>query len=239
MKHNVLSKVSNAADHLRALFVCLVFCILLCGNTLAQDEVLYDQYTLQASAEGEVANDLMIVRLQVEHEDREIAKLASKINADMAWALAELAAFDRIEAATGNYNTHPLYEQNRVVGWRSSQTLNLQGEDFDQLKDALQTLQGKLKVQQMLFQAQDETRKELEDTLISEALDNFKRRSVIVQENMGAASYRVMQININTGGRGRARLEQATLARSVESAPAVEAGQSRITVNISGQIQLQ
>lgn len=204
---------------------------------------IYDQYTLQASAEGEVENDLMIVRLVVEHEDRDASKLADKVNADMQWALQQLRAQSAIDRKTENYTTYPKYEQQRVVGWHSSQTLTLSGDDFDAIKNAVQILQSKLQVRGMAFQPKDETRKKVEDELINQALDNLKHRAAIVQANMGAAGYRIMQININTGGgrQGRMQQDMMTMARSasVENAPAIEGGDSKISVSVSGQIQLQ
>lgn len=206
---------------------------------------IYDQYTLQASAEGEVDNDLMLVRLQVEHEDRDASRLAEKVNADMQWALEQLAGSPSISVKTENYTTYPKYEQNRIAGWHSAQTLSLSGQDFDAIKAAVQILQGRLQVQGMAFQPTGETRKKAEDGLINQALDNLKHRAAIVQKNMGASGYRIMQININTGGRqaGRARMnnEMMSMARSasIEAAPAVESGESKISVSVSGQIQLQ
>ncbi len=207
-------------------------------------DTIYDQYTLQASAEGEVINDLMVVHLRVEHEDRDAKALAERVNQDMAWALEQLKPYELIDSKTQNYSTYPKYEQNRIVGWRSSQTVEVQGSDFEQIKEALQKLQSKLQIQHMQFLPRDETRKQIEDNLIREALDNFKHRAAIVQENMGAQSFRVMQININTGGRNPARMrmqqtQAAGMSRSLESAPAVEGGESKISVSISGQIQLQ
>lgn len=208
-------------------------------------QAIYDQYTLQASAEGEVENDLMLVRLRVEHQDRDASRLAEKVNSDMQWALDQIKSSPSINARTENYSTYPKYEQQRVVGWHSSQTLSLSGLDFESLKAAVQTLQSRLQVDGMSFQPTDETRKKAENDLINQALDNFKARAAIVQQNMGAADYRIMQININTSGHqpGRVRMnaEMMTMARSasVESAPAVESGESKISVNVSGQIQLQ
>lgn len=223
---------------------CFLFsCLLLSLASFAHDEVVFDQYTLQASAEDEVVNDLMMVHLQVQHEDRDAGQLAEKVNRDMTWALEQLKAFDQVDTETQNYSTRPKYEQKRVVGWRSSQTLVIQGTEFEQIKDALQILQSRLQVQRMQFQPREETRKLMEDNLIKQALENFRRRALIVQESMNAADYRVMQLNINTnsGARsGRVRMAAQTAAiSSVETAPAVEGGQSKITVGISGQIQLQ
>ncbi len=207
-----------------------------------QHDPVYDQYSLQASAESEVVNDLMLVRMQVAHEDSDAARLANKVNTDMQWALEQVRGVDAIQAKTENYSTHPKYEQQRVVGWRSAQTLSLSGSDFDAIKAAVQILQSRLQVQSMAFQPSDETRRNMEDELINEALNNMKHRAQIVQENMGASGHRIMQLNIDTGHRyaGRARME-ATMMRSasVETAPAVEGGESRISVTVSGQIQLQ
>lgn len=209
----------------------------------SDQQPVYDQYTLQASAEGEVDNDLMLVRLQVEHEDRDASKLAEKVNTDMQWALEQLETSPSINVKTENYSTYPKYEQNRISGWHSAQTLSLSGGDFDELKAAVQILQSRLQVQGMAFQPTDETRRTAEDALINEALDNLKHRAEIVQQNMGASSYRVMQININTGGRQPSRMrmnnDMVAMSRSVEAAPAVESGESKITVTVSGQIQLQ
>jgi predicted secreted protein len=160
----------------------------------------------------------------------------------MQWALDQVSSVDSIQTKTENYTTHPKYEQQRVVGWRSAQTLSLSGSDFDAIKAAVQILQSRLQIQSMAFQPSDETRRKTEDELINAALDNMKHRAQIVQENMGASGYRIMHLNIDTGHRyaGRGRVE-ATMMRSasVETAPAVEGGESRISVTVSGQIQLQ
>lgn len=212
---------------------------------MSDNNPVYDQYTLQASAEGEVENDLMIVRLKVEHEDTDASTLADKVNADMQWALEQLKETPSISAKTENYTTYPKNEQQCIAGGLSAQTLSLSGSDFDALKASVQILQGRLAVPGMAFGPIDETRRNAEDALINQALDNLKHRAEIVRENMGAASYRIMQININTGGRqpARARVntEMKSMARTalVETAPAVEGGESKISVNINGQIQLQ
>jgi len=233
----------NKAGVNRIPMVLAGLCLLLGQYSYAHSDAgpIYDQFTLQANASGDVENDLMVVLLQVNHEDRDATALANKVNTDMAWALEQLKDQQEIEYRTQNYSTYPKYEQNRVIGWRASQTLSLQGSNFDAIKDALLQLQSKLQIQQMAFKPKDETRKAVEDELIGQALENFKRRAIIVQNNMGSGGYRVMQLNINTSDTmmPRSRGNLATMSRSMESAPAVEGGQSKISVNVSGQIQLQ
>lgn len=222
----------------------LFVCQLLVGQwSFAHENTtgVYDRISLQASADGGVVNDLMVVRLQTIQEDRNAATLADKINTDMSWALEQLKAYPLIETRTDNYTTQPRYEKNRVVGWRSAQSLILTGSEFEQVKTALQTLQSRLQVQSMRFQPQTATRDDAEEDLIDEALDKFKSRALLVQANMGAISYRIVQLNINTSGQAvhRPNRTAASSVRSLDSAPGIEAGESRVTVTVSGQIQLQ
>ena len=230
----------------RASSLSFLFSLLLMPSQIlmadTQHTPLYDQYSLQATAEGEVENDLMQVRMQVQHEDRDAAALATRVNEDMQWALDELKKYSGVSYKTGNYATYPKYEQQRVVGWSSTQTLSLQGSDFEAMKAAVQLLQGRLQVQNMAFLPSDDTRRKLEDELINQALDNLKHRAGIVQQNMGASGFRVIQINIDTGDHyvHQPRME-VSMMRSARAdvAPAVEGGESKLTVTVSGQIQLQ
>jgi predicted secreted protein len=225
--------------------VLVLFAVLTAaGQPMAADAPVYDQYSLAATAESEVENDLMTVRLRVEHEDRDTAVLADKVNGDMQWALEQLKSAVALDYRTENYTANPKYEQNRIVGWRSSQTLTVSGSDFDQLKNIVQILQQRLQVADMIFSPSDDTRRNVEDALINEALDNFKRRAEIVQANMQASGYRIMHLNINTPGnqpgRSHMRVERMAMqSRAVEHSPAIEAGETRINVSVSGQIQLQ
>lgn len=207
----------------------------------AADEVVYDQFSLQATAQGDVANDLLVCDLVAENEDRDSANLANRINADMQWALSELKRYPQIQTSTRNYSTWPRYDRkiNKISGWHASQTLHIESEDFDVAQVAIQKLQEKLKVRNMQLRPKAETRAAREDDLIVAALDRFKERAQIVQLNMGAAEYRIVSANINTQSHHQPMAYQE-MARSskVSSAPAIEGGSSQITVSVQGEIRL-
>ena len=82
-----------------------------CGQaTLAsadQKEVLYDVYTLSASAQSDVKNDLMTVNMVVQAEGSNAADVADSINATMGWAVARLKPFSTIRTETLDYRTNP------------------------------------------------------------------------------------------------------------------------------------
>lgn len=209
-------------------------------------ESLYDVYQLSAEAQIDVANDLMSVNLVATATGSDAALLANKINATMGWAVSKLGPFTAIKTKTLDYQTHPQYERNgsRIKGWVASQSIQLETDDFEQAGDAIQVLQERMQVQGMRLKAKADTRERAEEQLINTALESFKRRAKLVQTNMGAQGYRVMNLSINTDGSGHYDRQQdyrrgAVSAMSESSAPAIEAGTSTVTVHLNGQIQLE
>ena len=220
--------------------------LLLTVNVRAeQSPTLYDRYSLQVSAESEIENDLMTAHLTVEDEDRNSAELADRINQEMLWALLQIERYPSITSSTQNYSTYPKYEHNRIVGWRSSQTLMLKGKDFDEIKAAIGVLQERLTVRSMRFKPTPETRQEAEDKLIADALAAFRKRSVLIQSSMQATDYRVIHMSVDTNGYSRPVYRAETMAMDARGAaksvtqPAVDAGTSRIQIVVHGEIQLQ
>jgi len=209
-------------------------------------ETQYDVYQLSAEAEIEVVNDLMTVNLVATSTGSDPAELANKINATMGWAVAQLGPYTAIDSQTLDYQTYPQYERNgtRIKGWVASQSIQLETDDFEQAGKAIQLLQERMQVQGMRHKAKADTRERAEERLINTALEAFKRRALLVQTNMGARGYRVMNLAINTSGSGHQPRNQeymrgATSKLSVSSAPVIESGTSTVRVHINGRIQLE
>lgn len=225
---------------------CLIFCLsvfcCLAATVQAADEAVYELFSLQATAQGDVANDLLSCDLVVEKEDRDSAKLANRINADMQWALSALKRYSQIKVSTRNYSTWPRYDRksNKILGWHASQTLHIESEDFDAARSAIQKLQEKLLVRNMQLKPRPETRAAREDQLIATALDRFKERAQIVQLNMGASGYRIVNAHINTqSNQHPVAYAEMSRSTSVASAPAIQGGSSQISVSVQGEIRLE
>ncbi len=216
----------------------------------ADSQPTYDRYSVSASANGEVANDLMAASLAVEHEDRDSATLANRVNADMAWALEQVRQFPAVNARSGNYSTWPQYSKKRddngprIIGWRSRQVLQLESDDFPAMRKAIKALQEKLQMRGLSLRPKPETRDAREEDLIADALNAFQQRASLVQATMGASGFRVVNVDINTDSRGGRppvmhRMEADVSSMKVATEPAIAAGTSRITVHVHGRIQLQ
>ena len=204
-----------------------------------EDETLFNVVHLQASSEQEIPNDQMTTVLVSEHEGRDAADIAKRVNEDMQWALEIIKQKDTVESKTTNYQTYPNYNKQQIISWRASQSVEIRSTNIEELSKLVGILQERLQVRQMYFSPTDETRKQYEDQLIEQALQEFKSRVQIITKHMDNKDHRIINININTGG-GRppviyADTRMKTMA--MEAAPAVEAGTSKLTVTVSGSVQ--
>ncbi|NND92972.1 MAG: SIMPL domain-containing protein [Granulosicoccus sp.] len=209
-------------------------------------ETLYNVFSLSSEASADVDNDLMIASLVVQQEDKDPAVLADKVNSTMAWAVDLLRPYSTLKVKTRDYQTYPRYDTSqsrRLIGWRATQTLQLETDDFEVAGKAIQTLQEKLQVQGIRLTVKPATRKAAADDLIDEALNAFKERARLIQKNMGASAFKVLEVNVQSDqGNGpmfNARAEMADVMRSSAVAePVVEAGTSQVSVQVYGRVQL-
>ena len=217
----------------------LVFCspALLAG----ENGVVFNQVRLEAQAEREVENDQLQVTLAVEEQGTEPGKLAGRVNESMEWALDRVKKQSDIQASTQSYQTFPVYKDRLVVAWRASQVLELKSVQIPRLTELVGQLQTRLQVREMVFTPTRESRVRVENALIEEAMEAFKRRVEIVAKHMNEKNYRIIEINVSTGGfqppvMFAERAAMKSMAVDIAS-PAVEAGTSKVTVTVNGSVQ--
>jgi predicted secreted protein len=201
----------------------------------------YNRVQLQAQQLESVSNDTMHVTLNTFGEARDPAGLAGRINDDMAWALGIAKRQEGVTAGTGGYQTYPVYKDNVLKGWRGEQSLELEGKDIRAMSRLVGELQGKLQVKSMSFSVSEAKRTGVENRLISRALDAFKARAAIVVDNLHATGFRIVEMTISTSSqRPPAPYPVARMATTMqaESRVAVEAGESDVSVMVSGTIEL-
>ena len=212
-----------------------------------EPQSIYNVYSLHSEASVEVDNDLMIATLTVEAEDKDAAVLASKINSSMSWAVNALRPYGALKTKTRDYQTYPRYDTSKnrkLIGWRANQSIQIETDDFEAAGKAIQKLQERLQVKGIQLAAKPETRTAAADKLIIEALSAFKKRATLIQRTMGATGYKVMDVNIQSDQPASPMYDSAprgiemmrSSARVAE--PSIEAGTSRVSVQIYGRVQL-
>lgn len=83
-----------------------------------------------------------------------------------------------------------------------------------------------------------ETRRQVEDEATREAIRAFQSRAAVIAEQLGK-TWKIKQLNVQQGGGMPRPMMAARAVMVAEDVPApLEAGESLVTTNVSGQIEL-
>ena len=222
----------------------ILILMLLASTAYAHDPepALFNIINFQTQASREVANDTLVAMLSVEMDDTDPGKLANSVNQIMRQALKAAAEFKSVKVKTSQYQTYPVYSKNKQLShWHIRQEMRLEGSQFDDVTTLIGKLQGQLQLSRLNFSVSPEAQRKVEDSLIAEAIANFKHRADLISSNLNAKSYKIKDMNVQTS-EGAPRPEFAmrslAVADSNGGSPALEAGTSRITVIAAGSIKV-
>jgi predicted secreted protein len=206
----------------------------------AQD-INYNQISLTAAASQEVANDVMNARLIVQENGAKPSQLSQRVNTRMTKILAIVERSADIKAQTTNYNTQPRYKNGKITGWQVTQSLNLNSENIDQLTTLLAKLNELAHIQSMTFSVSDSLREQTKQTLTKAAIKQFRDKAQVITEQFDKTTYQLVHASVDTNSNDytpkHMMMERMAVADAV-SAPAVSAGTNKITVTVSGSIEL-
>ena len=198
---------------------------------------------LSAEASRPAANDLLRASVYSEASGSNPADLARKVNADVAEALKLIRGKAGVTVKSGHQSTYPVYGvSRRIDSWRMRSELIIESKDKGAVSELLGSLQQlRLAVGDVTQMPSPETRRQVEDEAMREAIRAFQGRAALVGEQLGK-TWRIKQMNIQQGGSmPPVPMMRATrvAAMAADAAPApLEAGESLITTQVSGQIEL-
>ncbi len=226
------------------LFLFFVTTSLLSAATMASEdnETHYDRISLLATASDEIENDILETTLSVQREGNNPSELSEEVNAAIQWAIGEAKKVNGVTVQTMGYQTTPVYQQRRLSAWRVRQSLRLESKDIAELSQLIGKLQERLTVDRVGYRISVQRRNTMEENLITEAIALFQRRAKLVAKQMNRGRYRVVQMDINTGGAPmRPMMMRAEMSAMADTriAPSFEAGTQTVTVSVNGTIELQ
>jgi predicted secreted protein len=147
---------------------------------------------------------------------------------------------DSIKVQTGSYSTTPVYQNNKITGWRVRQSIRLESQDMTLMSDLLGKLQKTLAVQQISFAVSPGLKNKTDDELISEALVVFEQRAKNIIGQLKRKNYKIVDLNVSTtAGHYPRRSYEAVPMASKVAAPAIESGEQTLAVTVSGEIEME
>jgi predicted secreted protein len=224
----------------------LVALALLAASPAAAAELLpppKDQVSFRVESAREVPNDWLAATLGVDEEGSDPAALAARVNRRMAEALAVAKQSAELQVSSGAYQTQPVYDRGKIVRWRASQDLVIEGASVDQVTDRVGRLQAQgVVLRGVAFSVSPETKKRVEDELIVEALSAFRERAGLIARGLGRRGWNLMSLAIGEPG-----LPMPALARSAPMAmeaagapaPAFESGRSTLRISIDATVEVE
>ena len=218
----------------------------LASTGLLADEARYNQISLRAEVNQEVAHDLMHVALYTESQNSDPAKLAAEITTALNKTLEQARQVKGVTVTQGSRNSYPVYDDKgqKITAWRERAEVRLESADFARLSTLTGELLQSMKMAGMDFSIATDTRKTREDAMLKDAVNAFKARAQLATEALGGKGYKLVSLSLNTGGfqpQMAMRNFEAKGMAMMDAAPTpqIEAGTSQVTVSADGVIEVQ
>ncbi|HKO87404.1 MAG TPA: SIMPL domain-containing protein [Burkholderiales bacterium] len=202
----------------------------------------YNQIDLQVDVSREVQNDLMNATMYSELNEANAGQLTQKLNRIGNDAVALAKQHKAVKVRTGYNQTYPVYDRNnKLVGWRGRTEVRLEGKDFAAVSDLIGALQSTMQLGGVSFSVSPELRRDTQNELMKEVVAAFRARADILKQALGAKSYKLRSLAVNTEGGGGPRPVAMSMRaeKAADMAPSFEAGTSEIQVFASGGIEVE
>ena len=218
--------------------------VLALGCALMFSQIVFAGTLIDLSAEASrpAANDQIRAAVYSEATGPSPAEVSRRVNQEVAEALRVIKAKSGVTVKSGQQSTYPIYgKEQKIEGWRMRSELIVESKDLAAVSDLLGKLQQmKLAVGNVTQMPSAETRRQVEDDTTRDAIRAFQARAAVVADQMGK-KWQIKQMNIQQAGQFPQPMMRAArgVAMMAEAAPApLEAGESQLTTNIHGQIEL-
>lgn len=202
----------------------------------------YNLVQLNAYATMKVKNDTQIAVMYAQKEGSDLEQLTDQVNNLVAQAVATAKQRNEIKVSTLGYQTSPRYHQQQLIGWRVRQSIRLESEASHAMSGLLGNLQSKLALESITYTISEKERQAAEASLTAQAISAFRKRAELVSEQMGHASYRLVELTLQTidhSPRPYPMRASMMAAEGRASAPALEGGSQTLRVEVNAKIELQ
>lgn len=227
----------------RALAALSAAALLAAAPLHAAEPVAAQATTIELSAEASRAapNDLATAVLFAERNGPNPAAVAREVNRDIAAALEIARTRADIKVQSGNTSTWPVHAQDgkgRIEAWRMRSEIRLESRNLAAMSEVVGELQASLALAHISMQPAPETRRKVVDEATVDALRAFEQRAALIAGALGR-KHRIAHLAVGDSGfqPPMPRMRAAAMVAEAAAAP-LEGGESQISVQVSGRIEL-
>lgn len=205
---------------------------------------LRPRLNLDASAWREVVQDRVVATLYAERESPEPAAGQSQVSQLLAPVLERLKKTSDVEMQSAGYRTDPVWQQGRIVGWRTRGALQLTSKPSESFNTLVGELATTLNVQSIAYHLSREAQLAVERELIDEAVKAFHAKADVAARALGFRGFEVREVSIGGSGPivpypvpGAMMMSRAADAAESVPLPGAE-GRTTVTTTVSGNVAL-
>ena len=237
-----------AASYRGAAFLSILFLLLLVPVVPAlADAAAGAHVSLTAQADELLPNDEVVVRFRIEAQGAKAELLRDKVNRISRAVSERLRREKGVVQTTLGRIIQPVWHYDSVAhkqaqdGWRLVQSAQAVSTELDAVPEWVDAIErAGAHLDSLQFRVSRHTMNVARERLRARAISEFRRRAAATAKALDAFSFRILNLNTGTAVPRLQPLQTMALAKAVPAAvpPALEAGESRITVTVSGEILL-
>lgn len=198
---------------------------------------------LSASAEAEVAKDLMTVVLVATRDGSDAGAVQAALKQALDAALNEARKSARpgqVELRTGNFSVFPRYgNKGTITGWQGSAELVVEGRDLPAIAQLTGRL-GTMTIQRVGYGLSREAREKVEADVTAQAIARYRAKAAEMSRQFGYSNATVREVNVSTneqvGGPPVPMMARASMAS--DAALPTEPGKGLVSATVSGTVQM-
>ncbi|MDX8411441.1 MAG: SIMPL domain-containing protein [Mariprofundaceae bacterium] len=197
---------------------------------------------LSAQTEALAANDEVVVTFRIIAEGALPKSLQREVNRISQTVDQRLSA-EQLELKTTDRRMAPQWDRqhNRRIGWRLEQTAEATSQDLDAVPEWVQAIEKLgVKLQSVRYRVSSKASRAMQDELRMQAVASFRAKAAAMAKALSARSYRIVSVQTTHSQPvypARKNMVMG-LAMEADGPPGMQAGESRISASVSGEIEL-
>lgn len=223
---------------MRNLFI--VSCLL--SSFLHAESLNYNVVNFSTTVQETVQNDTMQVTFSIEEQGKDRMQVSNAVTERSNRVLQYLRKKNSLNSQLSARHAYPSYIDNNPKNgtiWHDSIHINVDSKNIDELSQAIAHVQKDAAVSQLTFTISTKRQNEINERLLTRAIEQFRNKAKTITTAMGGANYKIINMDINENGRVMTYAATRMLKSAESAMMDIESGNSEVVINISGSIQIQ
>jgi len=202
--------------------------------------------SLSAAAATELANGEVNVQFRVQAEGKKSSLLRQQVNRISANIRQQLQTRSDVKLTTTSRRLEPLWayppatRKRQRIGWRMLQTGTITSTKLEAVSGWLDIIErAGAELTGLQFRVSAATLRSVQNQLQLQAIRKFRRKAGDIAKGLNAKTFRILRLRTNASQPSYpVRSGMAMMAAKAEAAPALSVGETRVSVTVSGEIEL-